>query len=141
VTRRRFAVEAAGGVVLRGSGAAREVLVVHRPHHADWSLPKGKLDPGEDHRRAAVREVREETGVAVDLGAELPAITYDVPQGRKRVRWFAMSPVAPGADDDLGADDADEVDEVRWATIADALDLLTYDQERATLASALDLHP
>jgi 8-oxo-dGTP diphosphatase len=50
-------VEAAGGVVWRtsASAAGMEVLVVHRPRRRDWSLPKGKLDPGESYLAAAVR--------------------------------------------------------------------------------------
>ena len=52
-------VRAAGGLVLRGRGAGREVVVVHRPRYDDWSLPKGKLDPGETDEECALREVRE----------------------------------------------------------------------------------
>ena len=62
-------VEAAGGVVLDGEG---RVAVVHRPRHDDWSLPKGKLDPGESFEDAALREVEEETGVRGRLVRELP---------------------------------------------------------------------
>ena len=49
----------AAGAVLHRDGL---VAVVHRPQYDDWTLPKGKLDPGEDDREAAVREVEEETG-------------------------------------------------------------------------------
>ena len=45
--------------------AGREVAVVHRPRYDDWSLPKGKLEPGEDWEDAALREVEEETGLAL----------------------------------------------------------------------------
>src|SRR5207253_445579 len=61
-------VLAAGGVVWRrGEGDQLEVVLVHRPRYGDWSLPKGKLDPGEDHRAAALREVEEETGLRCGL--------------------------------------------------------------------------
>ena len=53
-------VRAAGAVVTRKGG---QVLLVHRPKYDDWSFPKGKLDPGEHHVTAAVREVAEETGL------------------------------------------------------------------------------
>ena len=52
-------VKAAGGVVRRDG----RIAVVHRPRYDDWSLPKGKLDPGETWEEAALREVREETGL------------------------------------------------------------------------------
>ncbi len=61
-------VVAAGAVVLRGG---REVLLVHRPRYDDWSFAKGKLDPEEHAVAAAVREVAEETGLHVRLGAPL----------------------------------------------------------------------
>ena len=58
------AVLAAGGVLWRPNGepAAPEVAIIHRPRYDDWSLPKGKVDPGETEPVTAVREVREETG-------------------------------------------------------------------------------
>ncbi|HUH08052.1 MAG TPA: NUDIX domain-containing protein, partial [Egibacteraceae bacterium] len=61
-------VRAAGGVLWRDVGGRIEVAVVHRPHRADWSLPKGKLDPGESSPEAALREVFEETGIRGRLG-------------------------------------------------------------------------
>jgi 8-oxo-(d)GTP phosphatase len=132
-------VEAAGGVVLRRGREGHEVLVVHRPRHADWSLPKGKLDAGEDHRSAAAREVLEETGVRAEVGRELPEVRYPVDAGAKRVRWFVMR-----ADDDgatLRADDPREVDAVRWVPVADAPTLLTHELDRRTLAAALGADP
>ena len=50
-------VKAAGGVVWRRGPGGIEVAVAHRPHREDWSLPKGKLDPGEGWEEAALREV------------------------------------------------------------------------------------
>ena len=131
----RIDVEAAGGVVLREVGSATQVLVVHRPRHRDWSLPKGKLDPGEDHPTAARREVAEETGVDAELDAELPEVRYEVPSGHKRVRWYRMRPVDGGPSPDRAPDG--EVDEVRWVPVADAPALLSYDHDRTTLAAAL----
>ncbi|HEX6115926.1 MAG TPA: NUDIX domain-containing protein, partial [Solirubrobacterales bacterium] len=69
-------VRAAGGVVLRDGAEGLEVAVVHRPKHDDWSLPKGKLEPGESWVDAALREVAEETGLECELGAELSPKSY-----------------------------------------------------------------
>ena len=52
----RAEVKASGGVVWRQGGAGVELVVVHRPRYDDWSLPKGKLEPGESFEQAAVAE-------------------------------------------------------------------------------------
>lgn len=127
-------IEAAGGVVLRGDPPEIEVLVVHRVRHEDWSLPKGKLDAGERHEDAAVREVEEETGVHTRLGPELPDVTYPTEKGAKHVRWYRMYPLT-GDPADRPPDD--EVDIARWVPIDEAYSLLTYDQDIALLRHTL----
>ena len=129
-------VLAAGGVVLRRTRKGNwKVLVVHRPRHADWSLPKGKLDRGETFEDAAVREVEEETGVRCRLGAELPHVLYDDRSGRhKLVRWWLMEPV----DGDAEARDPDhEIDEVRWVRVDRVGELLTYEDDAYLVEHAL----
>ena len=122
-------VKAAGGVVRREDGA---IAIVHRPRYDDWSLPKGKLDPGESWEECALREVREETGLRCELGPELEPVFYRDRKGReKAVRYWLMSPVGG---DEFEPDD--EVDELRWVDPADAAELLTYPHD-AELARGL----
>jgi 8-oxo-dGTP diphosphatase len=121
-------IRAAGGVVFDADG---RVAIVHRPHHADWSLPKGKLDPGEDWLTAALREVEEECGLRCRALAELPPTDYEVGGRPKRVRWWVMEIV-----DDLGFTPNDEVDELRWAEPAAARQLLSYPADRELLERA-----
>jgi 8-oxo-dGTP diphosphatase len=117
-------VRAGGGVVLR-DGA---VLLVHRPEYGDWTLPKGKLERGEDWADAALREVEEETGLACALGDEVGRTYYDDARGRsKEVRYFLMS-----SDDEPRP--RNEVDEVRWIPLAEARTLLTYARDVDLLA-------
>ena len=125
-------VRAAGGLVVRGGDAGREVLLVHRPRYDDWSLPKGKLDAGESWEQAALREVREETGLRCELGEELGSARYRDRKGRtKLVRYWLMSPLEGSFEPN------DEVDEVRWVNPRDAIAALAYEHDRR-LVRALD---
>jgi 8-oxo-dGTP pyrophosphatase MutT (NUDIX family) len=117
-------VEAAGGVVWRETKRGLEVLVVHRPKYDDWSLPKGRREPGESGAEAAEREVLEETGLECRLGDAIADVTYRDRKGRaRRVRYWAMKAkrgrFAPN----------DEVDAVRWLPVTRAAELLTHDRE------------
>jgi 8-oxo-dGTP diphosphatase len=126
-------VRAAGGVVWRDGEAGREVAVVHRPRYDDWSLPKGKLLPGEDWLEGALREVEEETGLRCEPGEELEPARYLDRKGRdKLVRWWSMRPVG-------GAFEAnDEVDDLRWLAPAEAIERLDYDHDRRLVALSAD---
>ena len=125
-------IRAAGGVVWRRDGDDRPalVLVVHRPRYDDWSLPKGKADPGESDADCALREVEEETGLTCRLGVELPSTAYRDNKGRpKTVRYWAMEPVAGNG---AFAPNA-EIDEIRWLPVPEAVKLLTYDHDRPVI--------
>ncbi|TFI20787.1 NUDIX domain-containing protein, partial [Micrococcus endophyticus] len=77
----------AAGVVpwRRTSGGGLEVLVIHRPRYDDWSWPKGKLDPGETLPQCAVRELREEVGLALRPGIPLCVTEYEI-NGKRGAR-------------------------------------------------------
>jgi 8-oxo-dGTP pyrophosphatase MutT (NUDIX family) len=84
---------AAGGIVGRETPNGQEVIVIHRRHHDDWTLPKGKLKRGESFPQAAIREVREETGCVVQLGEFLGAVSYEVKGVPKVVLYWRVSVV------------------------------------------------
>jgi 8-oxo-dGTP diphosphatase len=131
-------IAAAGAVVLRATGKkGAEVLLVHRPKYDDWSFPKGKLDRGEHMLAAAVREVAEETGLAIRLGRPLADQRYAVNGGRWKTVHYWVGRVRGGDDVSAFTPNA-EIDEVAWVTTAKAAKLLTYDHDRTTLAEALD---
>ncbi|HET9075363.1 MAG TPA: NUDIX hydrolase [Acidimicrobiales bacterium] len=115
-------VLAAGGVVWRRNGAGEvEVVLIHRARYDDWSLPKGKLDPGETDEQAARREVREETTLDVELGPELGSTTYLDRSGKhKRVRYWAMT-AAQGQ-----PRGSHEVDVAEWVPLGEAASRLSY---------------
>ena len=128
-------VVAAGAVVWRPDQAhddSVEVCLVHRPRYDDWSLPKGKLDPGEHLLACAVREVEEETGHRVVLGRPLPTQLYEVNGAPKRVHYWAAradddAPLGPGTK---------EVDLVEFLPIAEAVRRLTRPRD-AEIVNAL----
>jgi len=123
-------VEAAGGVLWRAApGGDVEVLVIHRPRSRDWSLPKGKLEPGETAIGAALREVREETGLRCTVDLDLGETRYVDRKGRaKRVRYWAMRPAAGRFRRNA------EVDKVRWVPLGEAVEKLTYGHDGALVA-------
>jgi 8-oxo-dGTP diphosphatase len=125
-------VRAAGGVIVRsGPEGEPELLVVHRPRYDDWTLPKGKAEPGESDEECALREVEEETGLVCELGPEVAVSEYEDAAGRpKRVRYFAMTP-PEGAE----AAPQNEIDAVRWLTRQRVLDTLSYARDRAIVES------
>jgi 8-oxo-dGTP diphosphatase len=134
-------VAAAGGVVWRlgkGDDDGIEVVLVHRPRYDDWSLPKGKLDVGEDYAAAARREVEEETGLTCELEEPLPENWYRDRRGRpKVVRYWVMHPV--GAASAPSACATGEVDQVVWRSVDDAVAQATYDRDRELIHAAAAL--
>jgi 8-oxo-dGTP diphosphatase len=128
-------VAAAGGVVVRSGDGGRRVAVIHRPKYMDWSLPKGKLEPGEDWLEAALREVEEETGYRCEASVELPHVSYLDRKGRRKlVRYWLMEPV------DGEFQPHGEVDELRWVGREQAEELLTYPHDRELVRKALRVH-
>jgi 8-oxo-dGTP diphosphatase len=119
-------VRAAGGIVWRiGPSGAFEVAVVHRPTHGDWTLPKGKPNPGETEEQTALREVEEETGMRCILERPVGKIQYVDRRGRpKTVRYWLMRPVAGSFTPSM------EVDELRWVPLKEAAGVLTYQHDR-----------
>jgi 8-oxo-dGTP diphosphatase len=124
-------VRAAGGVVLRDGTNGPEVAVVHRPRYDDWSLPKGKCDPGETDEQCAVREVAEETGLRCALVRELLPTHYKDRRGRpKVVRYWEMKAVGARP-----FEANDEVDDLLWLPIDEAIGRLSYPYDAAVLAN------
>ena len=123
-------VYAAGAVLWRPTDSDNpglEIAVIHRPRYDDWSLPKGKVDPGETAAVAAVREVFEETGHHTILGRRLDMVSYPIDQGVKKVYYWAAR--STGGEFTAGK----EVDELVWLPIAEAMQRLNYPQDRKML--------
>jgi len=146
-TARPVVVEAAGALVWRVRTGRLQVALVHRPRYDDWSWPKGKLDPGESVVAAAWREVAEETGDDVVLGAPLPPLEYPMSDGRtKRVHYWAaqvagrVDAAALRARPPVPRASRDEIDHVRWFDVEAAAARLTRAADRAPLVSLVAAH-
>jgi 8-oxo-dGTP diphosphatase len=124
-------VKASGGVVWRRAADGLELAVIHRPRYDDWSLPKGKLDPGESWEDAALREIEEEIGSRGALGEELPPVAYADPKGRpKVVRYWLVEAL----DGEFVPNK--EVDELRWVPVGEAQAMLTYPHDVELVTAA-----
>jgi 8-oxo-dGTP diphosphatase len=123
-------VGAAGGLVWRADGG--ELALVHRPRRADWSLPKGKLDPGETWHAAAVREVAEETGCSTRIVGFAGAKLFLSRPTPKLVLYWHMQVTGLGT-----PLSEDEVDEVRWLSPRRALLQLDHPSDRRLLQRTL----
>ena len=119
-------IRAAGGVLFRTSRRGRDkVAVVYREARGDWTFPKGKLDEGESFEEAALREVVEETGITAVIRRFVGSTNYTHRKGRpKIVAYYLMEAIsgefAPN----------EEVDELRWVTLDEAIELLTWDRDQ-----------
>lgn len=129
-------LRAAGVVVLRGKARMREVLTVHRPHRADWSLPKGKVEPGEHILATALRECDEETGYQVNLGPCVGTMEYMAAGRPKRVDYWRAEVIG-----DEGFAPDDEVDAIAWVPLKDTASHLTYPADVELVERAASLPP
>lgn len=130
----KYGVDAAGAVVWRESDG--HVVLVHRPYYDDWSLPKGKCDPGETFRETAIREVAEETGITGELGPHIQDVTYRVPTKDgagdvlKTVAYFSLK-----ATQIPDFEPNNEVDILAWLPVKDAIIKTSYTGDRDVLAA------
>lgn len=124
----------AGGLVVADRPDGRWVVLISRRSAAgtlQWTLPKGRLEDGEDLATAAVREVREETGLDCAIESELGVVDYwfvwrpDEVRYHKYVHYYRMRHVGG----DLSAHD-DEAEDVEWLPVDEAMRRLTHPNER-----------
>jgi ADP-ribose pyrophosphatase YjhB (NUDIX family) len=128
-------IEAAGGLVWCDFPDGRKLVVIHRPRHGDWTLPKGKLGAGESWQDAALREVHEETGLEVRLEGFAGSCSYISRKAPKVVLYWHMRVVG---DSTLKPIDSTEVDKLRWLSIEKAHAKLTYEREKRLLQEGVE---
>ena len=119
-------VLAAGAVCWRIVGGKVKILLVHRTQHKDISLPKGKVDPGELLPQTAVREIAEETGLVIGLGAPLGQVEYKIPSGRDKIVYYWSAEVDAHALETAKFTPNDEIAALEWVSISKARSILSY---------------
>lgn len=121
-------VEAAGGLVWRPVEGGVEVLLVHRPLRDDWTLPVGRVEPGEDLGACALREVREESGYTCEIGPLLTVL--EVPTGDRIHRFHIFEMTAVSGEFVPNP----ETDDVVWLSPHQAAERATYENVRSLLS-------
>jgi 8-oxo-dGTP pyrophosphatase MutT (NUDIX family) len=126
----------AGGLVVDGD----RILLISTRNGRRWQLPKGHIELGETPEQAAVREVREETGVDGRIIATLPPVEYwYVERGNarihKKVDYYLLTYLS-GSTDDF---DPEEVSGAEWLSWEEGLSRLSFDNERQVVSTAREI--
>lgn len=125
-------LQAAGGLLWRSTAHGKELAIIHRPKHDDWTLPKGKLEPGETWHEAALREVFEETGCQAEIENFAGCVCYVTNKAPKLVLFWNMKLIAP-----VQFQANKEVDQLQWLSADAALEKLTHPNERELVVKNL----
>lgn len=134
----------AGGVVFRESNGNIEVVIIKTSSEKRWQLPKGLIDAGETVEEAAIREVREESGLNSEILEPAHDIeywftaAYDGQRRRyhKMVHFFLMKFVSGSVEDH-----DHEVAESRWVPIGEAIKMLEFKSEQDVVRVAAEKIP
>ena len=132
----------AGGVIFRPDFS--EIVLINTLPEQRWQLPKGMIDEGESHVQAALREVREETGITAEILQPLKTIEYWYFANRKGnqiryhkfVHYFAMRYLSGDT-----SDHDHEVAEARWVAVDKSMKMLAFVNERDAVREAIGLIP
>ena len=128
----------AGGVIYRRNESGLQIVLISVKNGHAWCLPKGVVDKGETTEETALREVREETGLAGRIIDSLGEINYwyyikgENIKCRKTVHFYLMEYVSGDtAEHDL------EVDEAGWFSLENALEKVSYKGDRTMIEKAM----
>ena len=129
-------IRAAGALLWKQCEEQTLVAVIHRTRYdGDWTLPKGKLNEGEPWLKAALREVKEETGYDARIFGFAGAVSYQVNGRPKVVRFWHMA-----AQGEPSPNLDQEVAEVVWLPVKQAVERLQYPTEKSLLEHAVPPH-
>jgi 8-oxo-(d)GTP phosphatase len=132
-------VVAGGAVCWKVVDNQVRVLLVHRTQHKDVSLPKGKVDPGETVPETAQREILEETGLSITLGAYLGRVDYLLPSNKPKEVHYWAAEVDPGDAERTSFEPNEEIAGLEWMPVTKAMKKLTYEHDADILENFASL--
>ncbi len=125
-------IKKAGAIVRNTKG---EILLVYRQGTEDWSFPKGHIESGETATQAAVREIREETGLDTTIIRSLPDHFYLSPfEGEVTTAMFLAEPLNPKQDLRI----EHEGDALRWVPVDDVTKTISHENLQTYFQKCLD---
>lgn len=129
----------AGGVVVRRRDGRPHVLLILDPYRK-WGLPKGHLEEGEGEPEAALREVREETGLSdLVLGPDLGEIDWTFRRLGRRVHKFCRFFLMHAPDGETRPELSEGITECRWLPVDEAAATVAYRNAREVILRAREL--
>ena len=116
----------AGGIILKEYNNTKQILLIYRKAHGDWTFPKGHCEEGETPERTVVREINEETGLNVEIVKKLPALEYI---GRHLgnpvcINMFLLKPLTMQLKTESSGD------ELKWITIDNVVNRLSHQVQK-----------
>lgn len=133
-----MAIVASGAILWRKEKDELKVLVIYRDRYQDYSWPKGKVDKGEHYVAAAVREIREETGLKVNLGIKLAVVEYKVEKEKKFVHYWSAHVTDSMIKKQNFVPD-EEVGSFEWLSVKEAKKKLSYKHDLEPLEKLVEL--
>lgn len=128
-------IEKAGAIILKDKNKPTDILLLFREKHQDWTLPKGHIEQGESPSIAATREVKEETGLDIEIIEALPDLIYTLPKGDTAKVHMFLSEIRGTALLKL----EHKGDRLMWYEIQEAINALTHRDMKSYLNSIISL--
>lgn len=127
---------ASGMILYRDHGQLREYLLIKNRVGGHWGFPKGRLEPGEDEMRAALREVAEEVGIAHPqvVPGFMERLSYRFVRNRTLVHKEVILFLA--VTNEEGTPEGHEIEAQAWLPLPEALARLSYPEQRSALSRA-----
>ncbi len=125
-----------GAVVFREKDYKKQILLIRHVNGGHWAFPKGHVEKGETEEETALREILEETGLAVTLDNSYRQVVSYSP--RKDVMKDVVYFVAYVSSDSDGVAQEGEISQIRWVDMHSAVEYVSFDNDKKILLGAIE---